>query len=196
MSHEEDPIVGALIDLFSKHDIKCLLNVGAEDGYEANEIRKAIGCRVVCCEPDPKGAPCSPDIEWHEVLIGDVNSVEPFYINANRGLSSVYHRADSMEILAQMPMCRMDTFCEKNFLRPDALIIDVEGATMDVLKGCGTMLDDVKAIYAEVNHDSTRGPDVGKADDVDAYLKEHGFKRVDGLPSYSAGTQSNWSWTR
>lgn len=195
MSREEPHIIQALIDLFYKMRITCVIQVGAEDGYEADELRKATGCHAVCIEPDPKCDPVSTKLDWHEVIIGAENSIVNFYINGSIGLSSKYPRSDAQEMLACMPQIRLDKFCEKHRIKPDALIIDVEGTSMDVLHGCGNLLDDIKIVYCEVCHDDSRGPD-GLAVDVDAYLTERGFKRSMELPTYRAGGQSNWTFIR
>jgi FkbM family methyltransferase len=195
MAVEEPHVIAALIDLCRRLEVKTLVHVGAEDGYEADEIRKATGCRAICIEPDPKCGPVSSGIEFHEAVIGEENSVVDFYIYAIPGLSSKVARGDGSEIKAQMPQYKLDTFCWKHDLSPDALIIDVEGCTMDVLRGCGALLDGIKIIYCEVNHDGSRG-DRGMADDVDKFLVDRGFRRSMELPTYSSGGQSNWTFVR
>jgi FkbM family methyltransferase len=195
VSSEEPHVIAALIEVCRQSDVKALVQIGAEDGYEADCIRNALGCRAVCIEPDPKCGPCSSLLEWHEVLIGENNDVTNFYINATSGLSSKVHRADSLEILAVMPQVRLDKFCRTHRIKPDALIIDVEGCTMDVLAGAGSLLDFVKVIYAEVTHDDSRGTR-GMATDVDALLTGLGFRRSMELPTYSCGGQSNWTFLR
>lgn len=195
MSQEEPATVAALIKLCKEKEIACLVQIGAEDGYEADEIRKATGCRAICTDPDPKCVPVSNSLEFHEVLIGGENSIVNFFINSVPGLSSKIAREDSQEMLVCIPQYRLDRFCEKYDIEPDALIIDTEGTTMDVLMGCGGLLNGVKLIYAEVQHSGFRGPH-GQAMEVDAYLIERGFKRSMELPTYSAGEQSNWTWMR
>lgn len=195
MSSEEPHVIAALIEVCRQQNVKTLIQIGAEDGYEGDCIRRALGCRVVCIEPDPKCGPCSHLLEWHEVVIGDNNDMTNFYLNAARGLSSKVPRADSLEILAVMPQTRLDKFCRVHAIKPDALIIDVEGSTLDVLEGAGSLLEFINFIYAEVSHDKTRG-ERADADTADAYLKERGFRRSMELPTYSAGGQSNWTFLR
>ena len=195
MSAEEPNVVAALVALCKKYEIKTLVQVGAEDGFEAEEIRKATECRAICVEPDPKCGPVSFDLEWHEVLIGGQNSVEKFYLNNVSGLSSQVFRGDSQEIVVEMPQIRLDAFCRKHEIKPDALIVDTEGTTMDVLVGCGSLLEFMKLIYCEVQLDESRGLR-GQAMEVDAYLTERGFKRSMELPTYAAGGQANWTFIR
>ena len=195
MSREEPQVISALVSLCKQTGITCLVQVGAEDGYEADEIRKATGCRAVCIEPDPKCAPASSKIEFHEALIGASNSVVDFYLHAACGLSSQIARLDGMEIKTEMPQYRLDKFCEKYGITPDTLVIDTEGTTLDVLEGCGVLLDNVRLIYAEVQTQMIR-PGIRLLPEVNAFLMARGFARRDGPPAYSAGAQGNYLWVR
>lgn len=195
VSAEEAHVVAALIKLCQQHNVRTLLQIGAEDGYEANEIRLATGCRAICVEPDPKCGPASEGLEWHEVLIGEDNSVVDFFLHSVHGLSSKVGRNDGNEIRVTLPQITLEKFCRRHRIYPDALIIDAEGATMDVLAGAGPVTNTVKLVYAEVSHDTSRGTRAMDTE-VDAYLTGRGFKRSMELPTYSCGGQSNWTWTR
>ena len=176
--------------------ITCLVQVGAEDGYEANAIREAVyGCRAVAIEPDPKCKPVSPKLEFHEALIGATNSVVEFYLNSVPGLSSQIPRYDGVEIRLTMPQQRLDTFCPKYGIVPDALIVDTEGTTLDVLEGCGSLIDGVRLIYAEVQAQEIR-PGMRLLPEVEAFLAQRGFVWREGPPAYSVGAQGNYTWVR
>lgn len=195
MSGEEGPIIHALIDLCFRHKIACLIQVGSEDGYEADQIRIATGCRAVCCDPDPRIMPVSGKVEFHEVLIGGEDCITDFIIHPVQGLSSKVGRGESGEVKTLMPQYTLRKFCAKYNLEPDALLIDTEGTSLDVLQGCGALLDGIRLIYCEVQHDDDRGP-YGKADEVEAFLTERGFKRWTEAPSYRSGGQSNYTFLR
>ena len=197
MSREEDHVVSALINLAKKHGTQTIMQVGAEDGYEANEIRKATGCRAIAIDADTDNRPCSPDLEFHYVLVGATNcDTTPFYRNLSHALSSMYQRgSDHGEERIEIPQTRLDFFCGLRGLKPDALIVDTEGSTLDVLEGCGDLLQGVNWIYAEVQAYAIR-PGIRPVGEVDALLLPMGFAHHRGLPSYDGGAQSNLTWVR
>jgi hypothetical protein len=170
--------------------------VGCESAYEADEIRKATGCRAIGIDADPKVEAESPHVEFHRALIGATDCVGmTFYTNVASGLSSPYFRpGESGQQAKHYPQWRLDTFCREYEISPDALIVDAEGAGLDVLEGCGALLDSLKVAYVEVNH--TLRPGTRPAEMCDALMAAHGMTRHEGLPSYCAGDQSNWTWVR
>jgi len=195
MSHEEPAIVNALVELCKQLNVRCLVQVGAEDGYEAEEIRKATGCRAVCFDADPHCGPASFGLEWYQVMIGATDSMADFYVHAARGLSSPIARADGMEEKHELFQRRLDTFCAERGIVPDALIIDTEGTTLDVLEGTGSLINGVRLVYAECQTQSIR-PGMRLLSEVDACLTNRGFTRRAGPPEYDAGSQGNYCWTR
>lgn len=195
MSCEELSTVNALIDLCTQLKVTCVVQVGAEDGYEAYKLKQATGCRAIAIDPDPSCAPISTKIEYHEVLIGSKDKVSNFYWNRIPGLSSPIRRGDAREIKLNLPQSRLDTFCTRFSIEPDALIIDTEGTTLDVLEGCGDLLDNVKLIYAECQTVVLR-PGMRLVSEVDAFLTARGFVQHAGLPAYSVEGQGNYTWIR
>jgi hypothetical protein len=118
-----------------------------------------------------------------------------FYTHLSAGLSSLYRRNSGDQQEKHFPQWRLDTFCREYEIKPDALLIDVEGAAMDVLEGCGDLLNGVRLIYVEVNHPPLRDG-VRDAEEVEAFLVARGFIRRTGPPAYRAGEQSNWTFVR
>lgn len=195
MSHEEDHVVGALVDLFKAMNVTCLVQVGAGDGYEAHEIQKAIGCRAVAIEGDSRQPQHSTTVEYHQALIGATDCNVNFYLNNTPDLSSECARGEG-EVLTVLPQQRLDTFCDTHGITPDALIIDTEGTTLDVLEGCGRYMDGIRAIYAECQVAPLR-PGVRHVNEVAAFLEVRGFTRHHGLPSYGETCgQGNFTWVR
>ena len=194
MSSESPDVITALISLCRQYNVRTVLQVGAEDGYEADCIRRELRCRAVCIEPDTRCGPTSHLLEWHEVLIGDSDDVTDFYLHKMPGLSSKISRKDGKETLAAVPQMRLDKFCRLHAVKPDCLIVDCEGTTLEVLRSAGPMLQYVAIVYAEVNHDDTRGP--RNVEDVQALLESFGLRKHDWAPSYSAGCQSNHTYVR
>ena len=194
MSSESPEVITVLIKLCREYAVHTVLQVGAEDGYEADCIRRELGCRAVCIEPDTRCGPVSHLLEWHEVLIGDSNDVTDFYLHTAPGLSSRISRKDGKETLARVPQMRLDKFCRRHDVKPDLLIIDCEGTTLEVLQSAGPMLSFISIVYCEVQHDDSHGP--RNDSDVYAYLETFGLRKRDGAPAYSAGSQSNWCFVR
>lgn len=65
------------------------------------------------------------------------------------------------------------SFTDRNFMN-----LDIQGAELLALKGCGKILDSVKYIYAEVNVEHLY-ENCCLVDEMDAYLKQFGFNRVE-----------------
>lgn len=199
MTHEQDHVVGALVDLCRAHNVKCVLQVGAGDGYEADCIRGAIGCRAVAVDGDSRSVPYSPSLEFHRSLIGATNCVTAFFTSPdNPELSTEIVRGEDFphQTRHELMQRRVDTLCDYHGIRPDALIIDTEGTALDVLEGCGdAILSGLKVVYAEVQHPPLRGG-MRIAEEVDAFLLSRGMVKHNALPSYGAGSQSNWTWVR
>ena len=192
MSHEESHIVKALASLCTSLGVTCLIQVGAEDGYEADYLRTAAGCRTIAIEGNSALRPYSSDLEYHHAVIGATDSMASFYINQDTGLSGQLPERGRHTVAQAY---RLDTFCQLHGLVPDAIMIDTEGTTMDVLEGCNALLDNVKIIYAECQ---TPGwlPGHHPLSEVDAFLNLCGMTQHQGLPTYDAGCQGNYTWVR
>ena len=96
MAVEDDAVIGALVKLCQEMRITCLVDVGCEDAYEADEIRKATGCRAIGIDADPKVEAESPRVEFYHALIGATDCVGmTFYTTVKLGLSSLFYREAS-----------------------------------------------------------------------------------------------------
>lgn len=177
-----------------QREVKCLVQVGAGDGYEADAIREATGCRAICIDADPKSAPASKSIEWHYTMIGATDCTTSFYVNANLGLSTPITRGGGEEEL-KLYQRRLDTFCKYHDIRPDALIVDTEGGDLAVIEGCGDLLDGVKLIYTEQQTHTLR-PGMRLLKETEEFLSARGFTRHNELPTYDAGGQGNYTFTK
>ena len=99
MAHEEIHIINALIDLCKEYDVKCLIQVGAEDAWESYNIGQAMPlCRIIAIEADPGCNPIFPNINYHRELIGDNNEFVQFHC-CGSGLSSKIKRGEGAEVL-------------------------------------------------------------------------------------------------
>ena len=196
MSAHEDPhVVNALSSLCEDLGVTTLVQVGAGDGYEADFIRASIGCRAVCIEGDSRQKAIVDDLEYHYTVIGATDGTMPFYQHPTPDLSGHFPRADLNEKMIEVEQQRLDTFCGGLDIVPDALIIDTEGSTMEVLEGCGGLIDGLKVVYAECQTVETR-IGIRLLDEVDDFLAARGMTQHEGLPTYDGGAQGNWTWVR
>ena len=195
MSQEEADITNALVELSKRMGVKTLVQVGAWDGAEACAIKEGTGCRAIAIEANPAVGLCSPSLEFHHMVIGATNGMIPFYVHTSSELSGTLKRDGWGGEPTILPMERLDTFCKNRRITPDALIIDTEGTTLDVLEGAGDTLNGIVMIYAEVQV-SHIFPGDRLLPEVDGYLVARGFTQHLGPPSYSCGGQGNYTWVR
>jgi hypothetical protein len=195
MSHENKNVVAALADLCRELGVKTLIQVGSGDGYESYTVAKETGCRAIAIDGNRGTVAVSPDLEFHNIVIGSSDCHTVFYEHSNKELSSQIPRGAN-EFSVVTPLQRLDTFCGVRCgLRPDGLIIDTEGTTMDVLEGCGDLLDEMKIVYAECQTSETR-PGIRLLSEVDSLLVARGMTQHEGPPSYTVGPQGNYTWIR
>jgi FkbM family methyltransferase len=195
VSHEEESVVRALIDLAEEYEITCVMQVGAEDGYEADRIRSETGALAICIDGDPKVTSCSTNIIFYRCLVGDEDKMVDFWVHEQSGLSSKIARKDSCEQHVVLEQYRIDSICKTHDIKPDMLIVDTEGTTLEVLRGAGDILNRIRVIYAEVQTREIR-PGVSLLPSVDAFLVERGFKRREGIPEYMSEGQGNFTWVK
>lgn len=195
MSQEEDHVISALVGLCKQLDVRCAVQIGAFDGSEVAAIQVATGCHAIAIEGNSLCKPISSDIEWHNVVIGATDGSTVFYLHPTHELSGQFPRGDGGELAISCEQMRLDTFCRERNLEPDALIIDTEGTGLDVLEGCGLLLDNVKLVYIELQNAVLR-PGIRLRKETETLLEAHGLTEHKGLPSYDVGGQGNYTWTR
>lgn len=130
---------------------------------------------------------------WNECLSDKDGEEVTFHISNNKDSSSFldldYHKIAHPEVdyvkNIILKTKRLDTLFRENELRIDDypfINLDLQGAELLALKGLGELIRDVKYIYCEINvkHLYENCPLV---EDVDNYLKEYGFERVETVMS-------------
>ncbi len=199
MSHEHEEVVSALAELCKKLEVKCLIQIGAEDGYEADYVRNETGCRAIAIEANPMLSSYSPHLEYHRgTVIGASDKMTNFFLHDNTGLSGHFPRNDGKEKMLWLLQMSLESFCLiGGGIEPDALIIDTEGSTMEVLEGCSKqILDGLKLVYAEVQSKEIR-PGIRLVGEVDKLLTSHGMIQYLEQPTYGVGdAQYNMTWIR
>lgn len=189
MTREADDVIEGLASMCRKYETTCLIDVGSCEGYEASKLP----CRSICIDPDRRVTFC-PGMDCYRDMIGATDCVTTFYQHSNLGMSGALHR-DGVTEGYSVSQYRLDSFCSDHQIVPDALIVDTEGTTLDVLEGCGALLDGIKFIYAECQSELLF-PGVRLVGEVDNFLAMRGFTQHIGPPAYFCGGQGNYCWVR
>lgn len=69
---------------------------------------------------------------------------------------------------------RAATLIDAGYLAPDLVKIDVQGAELDVLRGFGDVLDDVRCLYVELHTEKARRYDA-TVEQTEQYLRDAGY---------------------
>ena len=167
---------GGEFDVYSKLGIKNMLF------FEPNpvlfeQLKERVGDRAVNC------------------ALGNFNGVSEMYVSDNNGQSSslmepVLHKNQypyikfNKSILVEVDW--LDGYLYRNGCAGFNFInIDVQGYELEVFKGAEATLKDIDYIMSEVNR-AELYKDCAKVDQVDDFLGDFGFKRVE--TSWAGGT--------
>jgi len=179
-----------------------LIQVGAHFGHEAPTYEDAGFLAVAWIEADPdifkelslNISKCHKSRHTvHNALItASSDSKHQFYRYSNQGASnSLYLPTDIFkqsfegvnltENVIELTSLTLNDFIAINDIAPSALVIDVQGAEMEVLKGASKALESASIIEIEI---STRKVYSGGAEfvQVDKYIKSFGFVRITHVP--------------
>lgn len=122
--------------------------------------------------------------------VSDVDDVELELNITNNGQSSsilqldrhtIHHPHIYVTSTVMVKSKRMDTLLTENNINIDDydfLNIDIQGAELLALKGFGSLLNNIKYIYTEVNS-SYVYKNCALITEIDEYLSKYGFKRVE-----------------
>lgn len=194
---ETDEVITSLIALCKEKKVTCIGQIGAEDGSEAWAIMTALEIPGFAVEADSRCQPCTPDLPFFNVAIGAGLELVKFYEHPTPGLSGMFEREDQGERARNILQISLDDFCLSLNREPDALIIDTEGSTLEVLEGATQILCGTEVIYAECQTLAIR-PGIRTLDEVEEFLRVHAphLRRREGLPAYDGGSQGNYCWVR
>ncbi|HKK15868.1 MAG TPA: FkbM family methyltransferase [Gammaproteobacteria bacterium] len=187
----------SVIDRSSVHTI---FELGSHDGVDTLKLREVYGATIHAFECHPElmtlaRQRCShcPDIFLVQKAAWDEDRTIPFYpvvrttenrkVIDNIGASSCFQaRTDYHRLYEQtrimVDAVRIDTYWRQHRLPPvDMFCIDVQGAALHALKGCGEVLRQAGYIIIEIEHRPIyHGQDLFA--DVDAHLQAYGFRPV------------------
>lgn len=148
---------------------KTILEIGSRDGDDANELKKLFSIandNVYLVEPNPTQVDVIknkyPHYKLYDVGILDLVGETLFYQynNENKdlvGTSSFLNRTDGFYDNKNVAKIKINTITGKSLLKDinkniDLCKIDVEGATLNVLKSFGDKLNTIKSFHLEVEH--------------------------------------------
>jgi FkbM family methyltransferase len=173
-----------------------VVHVGANSGQERDTYRD-FGLRVLWVEAiDEVFDELVKNIAGHPkqkafcALLTDQDDAEyQFHIASNEGASSsIYQFGECLDIWPELSYLssrtlrsrRLDSLFRLENISPSdypALVMDVQGAELLVLKGAGQMLGEFRFIKAEAA-DFESYVDCAKLDDLRRYLEPLGFKET------------------
>ena len=133
----------------------------------------------------------NPKFKAFNYLVTDKDDQEyNFYVSSNRGLSSsIYSLKDHKKIWKRVSMVdkvkmrsiTLDTLFQKEKLNPeeyDAMVVDVQGAELLVLKGAKNLLKHLTFIMVEVaDFDAYDG--CVKLPEMNKFMNDNGFIEID-----------------
>lgn len=186
-------------ELFPKYNLtfKGVLHVGANVGEEAPVYRQLGINKQIWIEANKKLMPRLEDeVLFHRdveayafnVCAGNENKITVLHISNNAGQSSSVlelgthktahpevHYIEDQEIM----MVRLEDFLPPSVIEGiDFLNLDIQGFELQALQGLGRIVDQMKAIYLEVNKAELY---IGCAliEDIDLFMTAHRFRRVE-----------------
>ena len=138
------------------YDINVVYDVGAHVGDFTKKLKTFFkrGTEYHMFEGSPTKTKADGG-KWHKVLLSDKDDVTvDFYHDGGTG-DTYYRETDeylkSDYKISKLTTKRLDTYVRENGLPlPDLIKIDVQGAELDVLRGCDEILEHCKVIHCEI----------------------------------------------
>ncbi|MFA7386706.1 MAG: FkbM family methyltransferase [Thiohalobacteraceae bacterium] len=133
------------------------------------------------CLPYALGSAARDDVLLHICSDPGCSSLYP----PNMNFSKQFYFGDKMEVTGTVPVNirPLDKVCETKGLRPDAIKIDTQGYELEILKGAGDVLNNVKLVELEVEfNEQYQGQPLFS--DVDLYMRSRGFALLGLRRSY------------
>lgn len=181
-----------------KTDVGTIVEVGARYGDESIELSNCFpGARIYSFECNPRVVDrCKNKLMGHENItfmecgLGDVNEHRNFYsyIENNDGASSFYKRydGDRTQVLAGSIEIRKlsDIMNEQSIESIDLLCMDVQGYELNVLRGLGEQLKNVRYIIMEEPKPGIESKYINACSSVEVkeYMRNNGFVEIVRIP--------------
>jgi FkbM family methyltransferase len=177
---------------FDLTEIKTVLDIGSLNGIESVKFSEKIpNCSIHTFEPNLESyknilisTEGIENIKAHNIAASDFDGTSDFFITyENMGGSSllepaILHKTGSNIEKTTADVVRLDRWCLDNNIKDiNILWIDAQGSELNIFKGMGNLLQDVKAIYVECSLiPYYKG--ASHKDDVIKYLIDYNFELV------------------
>lgn len=188
------------ISIIKRNDVKSVLEIGSRDAKDALKLSEYYKCHVYAFECNPYSLPeckkninINPNVTLVPYAVWDKSGPIDFYpvidtpdVPHNPGASSCFPVSESgycksyVQEKITVQAIRLDEWlASQKIAQVDLLCIDAQGATMNILKGLGKNLADVKYIITELEHKVIYKGEVLR-DNVDQFLESQGFRMYVG----------------
>jgi FkbM family methyltransferase len=167
--------------------IRTVVELGSRDGLDTLDLRDVFGARVVTFECNPAALPAcrdvlrdEPDVRLVECAAWHENTSITFYpvVNGNHGASSAFKVGTGSKHAqgrVDVPAVRLEDWWAEHEAGPiDLLCMDIQGAELAALQGCGALLETVRWIITEAFHQPVYDG-APRLSDIAAYLESRGF---------------------
>jgi FkbM family methyltransferase len=188
--------------LVQSGELGTVVHVGAHAGEEVDASRAHGARRIVLVEANPASCELlekrfsdTPDVDVVHAAAAEHNGVARLMLHANARGETESASLLPMKELARLvptlktqetvdvPACTLNTLLERARVEPAAiglLVLDVQGAELQVLHGAGSALESIRAVLTEVALiDLYAG--AAREDEVVRAMQDAGFRPVDAL---------------
>lgn len=185
--------------------IRLVMDIGAADGGDTLALKRLFpDARVIAVEGLPtnfqRHLSWLTEVEAYCAVIGSREAEAPFFEKSVAGVHGLYEReSDDTVRVHTVRVETLESFCRRVGVEAiDVLKVDVEGGTLDVLEGCGALVDGLKALHVESEAvPFFRGQRLDQA--VTRFLSERGFRMVyregrQGVTGQIVGQQYDSVW--
>ena len=180
--------------VYNKYDLNIsgILHIGGHYGNVISDYQKYNVNDIVLFEPLSNNfsilteniSKTNSNIVAHKVALGNVNKKVVMNVSDNEGQSSsvlnpkvhlTAHPEVSFIGTEEVEMKKLDDYNYKDY---NMMVIDVQGYELEVFKGGVKTLENIDYIFCEVNRDEVYEGNA-KIEEVDEFLLEQGFERVE-----------------
>lgn len=189
------PVIDAYNQYFGSKPV-LVWEVGSRDGKDGVELADRLGGgKVVCMEPNPEQAKLIwqnyPDVQVLRLAASDKTGVADFIVYegdegavGSSSLNLNWKEDDLPGHVIKVQTVRLESLIFDEII--DVMKIDVEGYSLQVLKGLGEKLNQVRVLHVETEEWTKSNKK------VKAYLKNRGWELVDERQEWPGMPDQIW----